>query len=93
MSQEPASISLKEYLQLQISGLEREINRLNATHVDKSRYDQLRLQVASLSEATHELEQRLEVLEKHDSIGRWAFGIVTSIGTAILIGWLSGLIG
>lgn len=90
---EQQSITIKEYIQLQIANLEREINRLNADHVGKARYDQLQLQVASLSEAVQELEQRLEILETHDRIGRWAFGIVTSVATALLIGWLSGLIG
>ena len=93
-------IPLKEYIQIQITGIEREINRLNASHVDKTRYDQLRLQVASLSEGIQELEQRfnalderLEVLETHDSIGLWAFRLIVGVATALLIGWLSGLIG
>ena len=93
-------IPLKEYIQIQINNVEREINRLNANHVDKTRYDQLRLQVASLSELIqereqrfHSLDERLEVLETHDSIGLWAFRLVVGVATAILIGWLSGLIG
>lgn len=87
------NISIREYLQLQITTLEREISRLQSSNVDKARFDQLRLQVASLSEAVQELEQRLDVLEDHDSIGMWAFRLIVGVGTALTIGWLSGFIG
>ncbi|MCB0208018.1 MAG: hypothetical protein KDJ52_01735 [Anaerolineae bacterium] len=87
---ETERISLKEFLEVQFRALEKEMNAISTNQVDKTRFDTLRLQVASLSEGIQDLEKRLDTLEDHDAIGMWAFKIITGISTALLIGWLSG---
>lgn len=84
-------ISLKSYIELQIKSIERELSRLSADHIDKHRYDQLRLQVGGMAEGMQELEKRLEILEDHDRVGMWAFRVLVGVCTALAIGWLSGL--
>jgi hypothetical protein len=54
--------------------------------------DQLKYQVASLSELIQSLDSRLDQLEKHASIGAWLMRQSLIIGTALLIGWLSGVL-
>ena len=78
---------------MQFKVLERELSQVAGNQIDKTRFDNLMLQVANLAEGQQELEDRLEVLENHDAIGLWVFRLVVGIATALTIGWLSGLIG
>lgn len=91
-------LSLKDYIALILIPLEREmanlrsaVEKLTTTQANVHEIDSLKFQVASLSEALQELEKRLDILERHDGISTWLFRAVAGVGTALLIGWLSGL--
>jgi len=97
---EPPFLTLRELIKTRLLAVEYELNLLRLAvdvmadkAISYSEFDMLKLQVASLSEATHELEGRVNALEQHNGMVRW---IVRQFGTAVvvaaaawLIGWLS----
>jgi hypothetical protein len=92
-------MNLKEYISLTLRPIEQQLNQVNQTidritgaSISTSQFDQLKLQVASLSELLQELEKRVGNLEKHDSVGVWFFRLTVTVGTALLIAWLGGFI-
>lgn len=92
-------LSLKEYIGITISPLERElsqmrsaIEKLAGSELKLHELENLKLQVASLSEGLQELEKRLDILEQHDNVSTWLFRFVAGVGTALLIAWLGGFI-
>lgn len=52
------------------------------TIVKQSELESIKYQVASLAESTIELENRVTVLEKHNSMERW---IIRQVGTVALV--------
>lgn len=88
-------LDLKEYIKLTLTPIELRLSQIAQT-VDKSisseQFDQLRFQVASLSELMQSVDERLDKLEQHDNIGTWLLRQSLVVGTALLIGWLSGVI-
>jgi hypothetical protein len=90
-------LTLRDLLKTRLKAIEHEINLLRIAidvladkNISYSEFDMLKLQVASLSEATHELEARINNLEQHNSAVRW---VVRQFGTAVvvaIIAWLAG---
>ena len=96
---EDLSISLADYiklstepLKLKLMSLEIDIGKLEASQVDNRSFDQIKLQVASLSEGVRELDDRLEKLENEAGIGHWLLRHVVTIVIALVIGYLSGFL-
>lgn len=99
-------MSLEKYLTLNLRPIEQQLNELKSAiqklTVTTVEHDQLKYQVASQSEALQELEKtlnaldalekRIDQLEQFKKIVYWVFGVVSSIGVALLIQWLSGFI-
>lgn len=92
-------LSLRDYVGLILVPVERELanmrsalEKLTSTQANVHEIDTLKFQVASLSEAMQELEKRLALLERHDNVSTWIFRSVVTVGTALLIGWLAGLL-
>ncbi len=92
-------LSLRDYVAIILVPMEREIinlrsavEKLTMTQANIHEIDNLKFQVASLSEAMQELEPRLTVLENHDNILTWLFRVIAAVGTALLIAWLVSII-
>ena len=55
-------------------------------------FNQIKMQVGQLSEATQEIERRVIQLEQHKSMASWAIRQVVTIAIIIIIIWAIGLI-
>jgi len=55
-------------------------------------FNQIRLQVSQLSEATQELERRMVELEKHKSLASWVFRQAITITVIVTIVWFIGVL-
>jgi len=55
-------------------------------------FNQIKMQVGQLSEATQEIERRVIQLEQHKSMASWAIRQVVTIAIIMIIIWAIGLI-
>ena len=55
-------------------------------------FNQIKMQVGQLSEATQEIERRVIQLEQHKSMASWAIRQVVTIAIIVIIIWAIGLI-
>lgn len=92
-------INFKDYIGLTIEPLKQAVvslglglARLENNQTPPSQIDQLKIQVASLSEGLKELERRLDQIERHDSIGQWVFRQLITVIMALIIAYLVSLV-
>lgn len=89
------NIDIREYISLKLTPVELKVDQISRAMdktISSAEFEQIRFQVASLSELMQSADQRLDQLEKHDSIGVWLLRQSLVIGTALLIGWLTGVL-
>lgn len=90
---------LRELLNTRMDALERQLKAIHTLLDSMSEkvvkhyeFENLKFQVASLAEGIHELEQRVNELEQHNSIIRWVVRQVVTVVIIVIIVWLIGLV-
>jgi len=78
---------LRNELSLIRAGIQRMDKRPNSQE-----FELLKLQVASLAEASQELERRVDLLEKHASAANWIVRQAAVIIFIVVIVWLMGIL-
>lgn len=72
-----------DYIELALVDLRKAVEKMAVqTVVKQSEFEQIKYQVASFAEGMNELEERVLVLEKHNSLERWVF---RQVGTVLLV--------
>lgn len=76
----------------QLTLLRKAIDRMSDKPISSYEFDQLKVQVAGLAEATHELETRVKLLEQHASTANWAVRQVGVVTFIVFLVWLMGVL-
>lgn len=93
-------MDFREYVKLTMVPIERDLagtrnalEKLAVGMVSTQVIEQLKLQVAGLSEAIQEMDKRLENLERDAQIYRWLFRVSSGLLIGALTLWLYRLLG
>lgn len=80
-------LTLRQLVNARLDELEQEIEAARVLQ----EFSQLKLQVGQLSEATQELEGRVNQLERHKSMASWIARQAVTVAVIVVIVWLLGV--
>ncbi len=79
-------------IKVELEHLRQAIEKLTKETITMSEFERLRADVDTFSTLAANLDERIDTLEHQSKVLKWVLGVVTSVGTALVIGLMSRLV-